>query len=240
MAGQLCAYTFVRPLLTDVAGFDAALTGLLLLGYGVAGITGNFLAASGRDVRRTLLALLGGVPPIAVVALLLWGLAYGGVSVGLQTWILCTSPEAPETATSLFVCAFNLSIALGGLVADALIVAAVPRSRGSALQAAGLDYRNVVRLGAYVVPRHRSLAVRSQRAWEGEPSSPGAPWGRIALAAEDAVRGGRTCGPPTRPDARTTKTGAPTPFDPVGDHWTRSSLVVCCHMLEPFSVTACY
>lgn len=143
VTGQFCAYTFVRPLLTEVAGLDAALTGVLLLGYGAAGIAGNFLAAAGRDVRRTLFtitalltlalavfALLGGAPVVAVAALLLWGLAYGGVSVSLQTWMLRTAPAATEAATSLFVCAFNLSIALGallgGLAADAISVAATP------------------------------------------------------------------------------------------------------------------
>lgn len=143
VTGQFCAYTFVRPLLTQVAGLDAALTGVLLLGYGAAGIAGNFLAAAGRDVRRTLLtitvlltlalavfALLGGAPVAAVSALLLWGLAYGGVSVSLQTWMLRTAPAAAEAATSLFVCAFNLSIALGallgGLAADALSAAVTP------------------------------------------------------------------------------------------------------------------
>lgn len=143
VTGQFCAYTFIRPLLTDVAGVDPALTGVLLLGYGAAGLAGNFLAASGRDVRRTLFTitalltlalavfvLLGGAPVAAVAALLLWGLAYGGVSVSLQTWMLRTAPETTEAATSLFVCAFNLSIALGallgGLVADSLSVAATP------------------------------------------------------------------------------------------------------------------
>jgi predicted MFS family arabinose efflux permease len=143
VTGQFCAYTLVRPLLTEVAGLDAALTGVLLLGYGAAGIAGNFLAAAGRDVRRTLftitalltlaltvLVLLGGAPVAAVAALLLWGLAYGGVSVSLQTWMLRTAPVAAEAATSLFVCAFNLSIALGallgGLAADSLSVVAAP------------------------------------------------------------------------------------------------------------------
>ncbi|GAB3713694.1 MFS transporter [Nocardiopsis nanhaiensis] len=143
VTGQFCAYTFIRPLLTDVAGLDPALTGVLLLGYGAAGLAGNFLAAAGRDVRRTLFTitalltlalavfvLLGGAPVVAVAALLLWGLAYGGVSVSLQTWMLRTAPETTEAATSLFVCAFNLSIALGallgGLVADSHSVAATP------------------------------------------------------------------------------------------------------------------
>lgn len=61
--------------------------------------------------------------------LLLWGLAYGGASVSLQTWMLKAAPEAREAASSLFVAAFNLSIAfgalLGGLAVDGIATAAV-------------------------------------------------------------------------------------------------------------------
>ncbi|MEV2274522.1 MFS transporter [Nocardiopsis sp. NPDC049922] len=155
VTGQFTAYTFVRPLLTDVAGIDATLTGGLLLVYGVAGIVGNFVAGSGRDVRRTLFVatvgltaalgvfgLAGGVPIAAVAALVVWGLAYGGVSVGLQTWMLRHASEVPEAATALLVCAFNLSIALGalvgGLVADALAVAAIPWVAGALIVLAGV------------------------------------------------------------------------------------------------------
>lgn len=59
VVGHFCAYTFVRPLLTDVAGFDANLTGVLFLVFGVAGVAGNFLASAGHDIRRTLLAITG-------------------------------------------------------------------------------------------------------------------------------------------------------------------------------------
>ena len=101
------------------------------------GILANFLAGAraGRNPRTTLLgisvllilalpvfALLGTTPWSGVAALLLWRLAYGGVSVGLQSWMIATAPRAAKTATSLFVCAFNAAIALGalsgGLVVD--------------------------------------------------------------------------------------------------------------------------
>lgn len=47
------------------------------------------------------------------VALLAWGLAYGGVSVGLMTWMMHAAPRAIEIATALYVGAFNIGIALG-------------------------------------------------------------------------------------------------------------------------------
>ncbi|MEV4125466.1 MFS transporter [Nocardia sp. NPDC049707] len=128
VVGHFTAYTFVRPILTDVAGIAPGLIGALLLGYGVAGITGNFIAGA-RVARRTfatmaaiaiglavvLLAipLLGNGPAGGVGILLLWGLAYGGVSVSTQTWIMRAAPNAAEAATALNVSIFNLSIALG-------------------------------------------------------------------------------------------------------------------------------
>ena len=137
VTGHFAAYTYVRPVLEDVSGVGAATVGTLLLVYGVVGVLGNFLAglAAPRSPRRTLLvisAVLAGtcllVPPAggsvgaAAVLLAVWGLAYGGVSVSSQTWMLVLSPRAPEAASSLFVGVFNAAIAagalLGGLMAD--------------------------------------------------------------------------------------------------------------------------
>jgi predicted MFS family arabinose efflux permease len=43
-------------------------------------------------------------------------LAYGGVSVALQTWMMQAAPRAVEAATALFVAVFNLGIAAGSLL----------------------------------------------------------------------------------------------------------------------------
>ncbi|MEU3403282.1 MFS transporter [Streptomyces sp. NPDC006670] len=147
VTGQFAAYTFVRPILRDVSGVDAGLVSTLLLCYGLAGVAGNFLAGP-RDPRRTLLtvsatltavlALTAVLPgPVAGTGLLvLWGLAYGGVSVSLQGWMLRAAPHAAEAASSLMVAMFNLAIAAGalagGLAVDRLSVPAAPLT-GAAL-----------------------------------------------------------------------------------------------------------
>jgi len=130
VTGHFAAYTYVRPVLERVSGIDPRLVGALLLAYGGAGIAGNFAAgsAASRHLRRTVLVITGAlavaVPLVAVVGasgfaavglLVVWGLAYGGVSVSLQTWLLAASPRAPEAGSALFVAAFNVSIALGAL-----------------------------------------------------------------------------------------------------------------------------
>ncbi|MBB4931757.1 putative MFS family arabinose efflux permease [Lipingzhangella halophila] len=156
VTGHFTAFTYVRPLLSDVSGVAAGLVGGLLLGYGAVGIAGNFLAGAGagRDARRTVLwiavllsaalpvfALVGTTPLGGGAALLLWGMAYGGVSVGLQSWMIATAPRAAEAATALFVCAFNAAIAFGalfgGLVVDTLDVPAAPWA-GTALTVLGV------------------------------------------------------------------------------------------------------
>ncbi|MFE5484169.1 MFS transporter [Streptomyces sp. NPDC056527] len=144
VTGHFLAYSFVRPVLAEHVHVSEGLVGVLLLGYGLAGVAGNFLVgpAAGRSPRRTLavlsagltaallaLAVTGGTTPAGAALLLLWGLAYGGVSVGLQSWFMAAAPEDVETATGLYAGVFCLSIALGallgGLLLDATTLVAV-------------------------------------------------------------------------------------------------------------------
>ncbi|CAM3525988.1 Purine ribonucleoside efflux pump NepI [Klebsiella variicola] len=128
VAGHFMAFTFVRPLLLSVSGFDAQWIGALLFAYGVAGIVGNFLAGivAARRTALTLTAIALGLllTPVLFLTvasshmgggavLLVWGLAYGGVSVGLMTWMMKAAPHAVEIATALYVGVFNIGIALG-------------------------------------------------------------------------------------------------------------------------------
>ncbi|MFD3786242.1 MFS transporter [Streptomyces cyaneofuscatus] len=129
ITGHFLAYTFVRPVLQGDGVGDRSI-GVLLLTFGVAGICGNFIAGAlvARRLRHCVMGisvvLTSGMVLLAVVdtgvlsagaLLVLWGLGYGAVPVTFQTWILDAAPDATEAATSLYVSAFNLSIALGAL-----------------------------------------------------------------------------------------------------------------------------
>lgn len=131
VAGHFMAYTFVRPLLQSQAGFGQEWIGPLLFAYGAAGVAGNFVAgpAAARHPGGVLLAiavallltlaLLAGLGHLRIaggVLLVAWGLAYGGVSVSLQAWMMRAAPDAVEAATALFVAMFNLGIAAGSLL----------------------------------------------------------------------------------------------------------------------------
>lgn len=128
VAGHFMAFTFVRPLLLSVSGFETQWIGALLFAYGIAGIIGNFIAGmvAARRTVLTLMAISLGLllTPVLFltvgdshigggVVLLVWGLAYGGVSVGLMTWMMKAAPRAVEIATALYVSVFNVGIALG-------------------------------------------------------------------------------------------------------------------------------
>lgn len=128
VVGHFTAFTFVRPLLLSISEFDEQWISALLFAYGIAGIIGNFIAGSVgmQHTALTLAAIALGLllTPLlfltvgnshigGVTVLLAWGLAYGGVSVGLMTLIIKAAPDAVEIATALYVGVFNIGIALG-------------------------------------------------------------------------------------------------------------------------------
>ncbi|MGX9934751.1 MFS transporter [Advenella kashmirensis] len=136
VASHFMAFTFVRPLLLSVSGFDVQWIGGLLFAYGIAGIAGNFLMGilAARYTEPTLLAialgllltpalflLVGSSPVGGGMTLLFWGLAYGGVSVGLMTWMMKAAAGAIEVATALYVGAFNVGIALGSWLGGQMV-----------------------------------------------------------------------------------------------------------------------
>ncbi|MEV7805259.1 MFS transporter [Microbispora sp. NPDC088329] len=137
-------YTYVTPFLQNVTGLPPAAVSAILLAYGIAGIVGNFLAGKGTVTRlRTafvtcgfliavatlLLPSVGGTTIGAVMSLVVWGLAYGGVPVCSQASFIAAAPHAPEAAavvfTSSFQATFALGAFLGGRVVDAFSVSTV-------------------------------------------------------------------------------------------------------------------
>ncbi|MFF0869700.1 MFS transporter [Nonomuraea sp. NPDC003560] len=129
-------YTYVTPFLEHVTRLSPAAVSAVLLAYGAAGIAGNFLA--GRAVATAprlafavcggliaaatlLLPLAGSSPAGAVVLLVVWGLAYGGVPVCSQAWFLRAAPGAPEAATVVFTSSFQATFALGALLGGTVV-----------------------------------------------------------------------------------------------------------------------
>ncbi|NJP98862.1 MFS transporter [Nonomuraea sp. FMUSA5-5] len=169
VVGHFAAYTYISPVLQDLSGIGAALVGPLLFGFGLAGIAGNFAAgaAVARRPHRTVLVivaalalivllypLVGGTPAGGIVLLAGWGLAFGGVSVSLQTWMIKAAPQAVEAASALWVAVFNLAIGLGSLAGGTIVNAVT--LRGDLWAAGGL----LVLAGAAVWTARRNPSLR--------------------------------------------------------------------------------
>ncbi|MEU7831501.1 MFS transporter [Nonomuraea sp. NPDC049129] len=137
-------YTYVTPFLQNVTGLSPVAVSAVLLAYGIAGIAGNFLAgkATATHLRAAfvtcgcliaattlLLPSVGGTTVGAVVLLVVWGLAYGGVPVCSQASFIAAAPHTPEAATVVFTSSFQATFALGafvgGRVVDAFSVSTV-------------------------------------------------------------------------------------------------------------------
>ena len=139
MVGHYAFYTFVVPFLTGPMGVPAGNVGALLFVYGIAGACGLLLAGAVLGPRPQLglvlalavtgvsvaaLALVYAQPVAALIAFLLWGLAFGALPPLLQTRLLHTSSAAfRDTASALYTTSFNIGIGggalLGSLIFDA-------------------------------------------------------------------------------------------------------------------------
>ncbi len=131
--GTFIAFTYLAPILEQVSGFSASLTGAILLVYGVSVAVGNIWGGKLADrkgpvgaltviftgLAAVLLALgLTAYSPVgAVLTVLVWGaFAFGNVP-GLQVYVVQLAekhtPNAVDVASGLNIAAFNVGIALG-------------------------------------------------------------------------------------------------------------------------------
>jgi predicted MFS family arabinose efflux permease len=131
--GTFIAFTYLAPILQQVAGFPAGVVGLVMLVYGVSVAFGNIwggrLADRKGPVRalQIVFALLAAVLLVlqfsaankvaVVVTVLAWGaVAFGNVP-GLQVYVVQRAgrdaPQAVDVASGLNIAAFNVGIALG-------------------------------------------------------------------------------------------------------------------------------
>lgn len=139
VTAHFAAYTYVRPVLEELPRLSANAIALLLLLYGVFGLVGNFAAGAlaARRPKSTVLLLATGIAAaIAILALFgtaalavglaiaLWGVAYGGLSVGAQLWMTTAAPDRVEHITGLYVGVFTAAIALGAFVGGLIVESA--------------------------------------------------------------------------------------------------------------------
>ncbi|WP_296651067.1 MFS transporter [Paraburkholderia sp.] len=148
--GSLIAFTFMAPLLEQIAGFTPSEVSIVLVAYGVSVAVGNMwggkLADRAGPVRalKLIFLLLAAVlfaltftvhnRWLAVITMLCWGaVAFGNVPA-LQVYVVKQArhfaPEAADVASGFNIAAFNLGVAggssLGGLIVAHLGIGHTP------------------------------------------------------------------------------------------------------------------
>jgi predicted MFS family arabinose efflux permease len=135
-AAQFAAYTYIAPYLQQLVGVGPDTVTIALLVFGVAGIVGNF--AAGYTLDRSVLGTIGAskfvlaaavvlLPLLAhsvvgvFVLLVVWGLVWGALPLGMQTWMSTASPAGSETGLALFVTTIQLAIAAGSVLGGAAV-----------------------------------------------------------------------------------------------------------------------
>ena len=156
-SGTFALYTYVAPLLEDMAGASGSFVTLALALIGIGFTIGNWLGGKLADwsldgATRLILAVLAVVMlllPLAMrshtgaaLGLLVWGAAAFGIVPPVQMRVMQSAAQAPGLASSVNVGAFNLGNALGAVLGGAVLslglgYAAVPLV-GAALAASAL------------------------------------------------------------------------------------------------------
>ncbi|KFF60098.1 MFS transporter [Cryobacterium sp. MLB-32] len=151
------AFTYVAPMMTDVAGFDPAMVSWLLVVFGCGLFVGNLIGgrAADHNLDRTLLVLLGALIVIlaaftitahsqwasVLTLFLLGGVGFAAVP-GMQMRVLHFAREAPTLASGVNISAFNLGNAIGAFLGGLAITAGLgltsPSWVGALLAAAAL------------------------------------------------------------------------------------------------------
>jgi len=134
--GVFTAFTFLAPMMQDLAGFSASSVSWILLGYGIAVAIGNIWGGKLADRKGAVPALTVIFAALALLLLLLqftvhsslpalltvlvMGIfAFGNVP-GLQVYVMQKAeqyaPEAVDVASGLNIAAFNIGIAVGSVI----------------------------------------------------------------------------------------------------------------------------
>jgi predicted MFS family arabinose efflux permease len=137
VTGHFAAYTYITALVRRDAGLSGLALSGVLFGYGAAGIGGIVLAGriTDRWPRRStaacvtgLVVALAGLATVAhgstvgtVAAVVVWGAGFTALPVALQAAVLRVAPRSADTASALYVVAFQIGIG-GGALAGSLLV----------------------------------------------------------------------------------------------------------------------
>lgn len=156
-AGVFASFTYIAPMMTEVAGFSSGAVTWLLVLFGAGLFAGNLLGgrAADRRLMPSLYVILAALALVlvafvftahakvpAAITIALFGAAGFATVPPLQARVLAKAEGAPALASAANIAAFNLGNAggawLGGQAIDAGLGYTAPSWIGAALAAAGL------------------------------------------------------------------------------------------------------
>jgi predicted MFS family arabinose efflux permease len=136
--GQFVAFTYLVPLVRAHTGLTGTGVSAVLLAYGAAGVLGvaRVGVVADRRPRGALLACCGLIvlglalivavahgTAVMVTATVAWGAGFTALPICLQSAVLRVAPRMPDTASSLYVVAFQIGIGGGSLAGAGLLSA---------------------------------------------------------------------------------------------------------------------
>jgi predicted MFS family arabinose efflux permease len=137
--GQFVAFTYLAPIVRAHTGLTGTGLSAVLLAYGAAGVAGVAAVGAITDRRPrlallsccaavvgalALIALVGHSTPVMVVAILAWGAGFTALPICLQSAVLRVAggrDPVPDTASALYVVAFQIGIGGGALLGAGLL-----------------------------------------------------------------------------------------------------------------------
>ncbi len=133
--GTFTAYTYVSLIVQRDSGLHGIALATVLLAYGAAGVAGNLvvstiadrlprraamIAAVGICVALIILTFRVGVV-FTIIGVLIWGVAAVATPVALQTAVIRVAPAVQDTASAVYVVAFQIGIGGGALLGGILV-----------------------------------------------------------------------------------------------------------------------
>lgn len=138
-AGVFTTFTYLAPLVRDLAGGGSVAVTVVVTAFGAGGVAGNAVAARTTDthLRGTLLTALAvmaaallllpaaaGSLPVLVADVAVFGAAAFATVPGLQARVIGLATGAPTLAAATNVAAFNLANAIGAALGGAVVATA--------------------------------------------------------------------------------------------------------------------
>ncbi len=167
--GMFALYSYIAPVVTDVAGLSRGTVPLVLLVYGAGGVIGTALGGRLADlalfrslvaalvslgVLLALVALTASSPAALVVGVFLVSVGASVLAICLQMRLMETAGEAQMLGAALNHSALNLANALGAWLGG-LVIAAGLGYRAPSVVGAGLAVAGLIPLAFSAVLRRR-------------------------------------------------------------------------------------